>query len=465
MKEKLFTFVMIVCMAFPNIIHAETTMTMPDMSSESMTTQSTQATKTTQMTPPAEGSTELTQENQSLDTQSQQNSFQKFDLNQDLSDQTKNFYNSLDFESMSQGQLGQLTMDNEFMSQFMSGMNGENSNRSFSDMFSEITGRDVSQESMFDTSTFGTDVDVGKVNLQYSALVEGMQTEQKKTDVSGQSQKATSVFKDNYGDLAKKLTVKKAKIPKSFNPDKMLNQASKSIDDTYGDFQKTDSNFKATNGNINVSSIFEKAKNGVTTYSTDSASELQQKANDLSSGAKSDIKSEFDNNRSDTRALLDNLRDDSKGRRERNDERVKKNREENDDYVNDNKLHNKIGNGLNNIKNKTKKGAQNLADEAYDTQHMEEWPPERIKDYNALTDYGYSGQKVITEEYRRKWEGKGISKKIVKERTKEYNALPKKSRNGKDSPGKVVDTSTKEYKKWYKKWMAPNDTSKSKKKK
>ena len=202
----------------------------------------------------------------------------------------------LNISTMSNAELGDLAMSPIF-SQYYSNKNisGTN-NQSFSELFSEITGRDISQESMFNTSLFGTGLDMGMVNLQYDAMVANLQGQ--KTDVSGQSGTAMDVFNNSYGDLADKIKIKKATIPKGFNPEKMLKQTSKSINKSYNNVMKKDSNFKIARANLNVSGIFNQAKNGVTTYSLDSADSLKKSISKDVANMKGDMEGEYNSNKS-----------------------------------------------------------------------------------------------------------------------------------------------------------------------
>ena len=200
---------------------------------------------------------------------------------------------TINFSTLTNAELGELS-SNPIFSQYYNNNISENNNQSFSELFSEITGRDVSQDSLFNTSLFGTGLDMGMVNLQYDAMVANLQGQ--KTDVSGQSGTAMDVFNNSYGDLADKIKIKKATIPKGFNPEKMLKQTSKSINKSYNNVMKKDSNFKIARANLNVSGVFNQAKNGVTTYSLDSADSLKKSISKDVANMKGDMEGEYNLN-------------------------------------------------------------------------------------------------------------------------------------------------------------------------
>ena len=187
---------------------------------------------------------------------------------------------------------------NLFDSKAFCKMYGNKKQDSFSTMFKNLTGIQVSDSQLIDTSAFGKAVDQSLVNLQYQTMLSDMNKTASKTKVKNTSGGATSVFKSNYGDLASKVQLKKAKIPSGFNTSSMFKSASSSVKSAYKS-QLGSSSFSNIKNKINISSSIGSAKNlNVSQKSLASDSDLRQMVSSLSSNNKSSIASEFQGNKS-----------------------------------------------------------------------------------------------------------------------------------------------------------------------
>lgn len=176
-------------------------------------------------------------------------------------------------------------------------VNGQNI--SFSDVFNSLSsdqgGYQVSQMPQFDME--GSDlssVDFGSVNLQFAAVATSMQQNYDSMDLSGKSANCLELFQNTYGDVLEEQKLSKPSIPKSFNPNKMLKDSSKSIKKAY---QKgtNSGNFATVKKSISLSNVFDEAKK-VKAYSTDSQSDLSKKLEKYRS--KSKMQSEYDKSNS-----------------------------------------------------------------------------------------------------------------------------------------------------------------------
>lgn len=168
---------------------------------------------------------------------------------------------------------------------------------SFSDMFSKLTGTQISQDQLIDISSFGGALDNGQVNMQYEALSQTILNSVLNTDESGKSLDAASLFSTTYGDLASQLSLKKATIPDDFDTDAMMNSAAKSVKKAYNQTMKS-SAYKDVKKQISIGDVFQKAKNGASIPSVSSSdlasnSKLSSIAKSASSSAKSTSKNEY----------------------------------------------------------------------------------------------------------------------------------------------------------------------------
>lgn len=194
--------------------------------------------------------------------------------------------------------LNQLTTG--MMEQYSTQADTGDSSSSFSQMFSQITGQDLSNNQMFNLSNFGTDVDTGKVNLEYQTLASSLSTQATNNPVS--TNNASSVFSSNYGN-AWDTTIKAKKIPSGFSPERKLKSASNTIDKTYSKEMKS-SIFKQTKGQINVSGTFAQAAKGPSKKSLDSAGSLKSKAKSSNATSRSNAISTYYSQKQKTAAKV-----------------------------------------------------------------------------------------------------------------------------------------------------------------
>lgn len=186
---------------------------------------------------------------------------------------------------------------NLFDSKAFCKMYGNKKQDSFSTMFKNLTGIQVSDSQLIDTSAFGKAVDQSLVNLQYQTMLSDMSKTASKTKVKNTSGGATSVFKSNYGDLASKVQLKKAKIPSGFNTSSMFKSASSSVKSAYKS-QLGSSSFSNIKNKINISSSIGSAKNlNVSQKSLASDSDLSQMVSSINSDNKTKAFSGYKNNR------------------------------------------------------------------------------------------------------------------------------------------------------------------------
>lgn len=116
--------------------------------------------------------------------------------------------------------------------------------------------------------------DFGTINLQYITLSNDLAQTQSNLDMSGFSRTAADAFNDTYGDLASQISLTTYSIPEGFSVDNILAFGSAQINSLYSSALSSDM-FQTIKGNISISSVFAKAKEGVSTYSLASVDTLR----------------------------------------------------------------------------------------------------------------------------------------------------------------------------------------------
>lgn len=189
-----------------------------------------------------------------------------------------------------------MNSSNIFDSQLFGNMNlGLTEQNSFSQMFANMTGLEVDDKQLIDASAFGGNLDSGLINMQYQSLLSDMQNVAASKPVTGEADNAAGLFTNTYGDLASKIQIDKAKIPKGFDTDKMLKSASKSINKAYSKNMKS-SAFKTVKNKVSITSAFDKAKNAgnatVNSSMLANGSDLKSLTSSMTASNKSRISSE-----------------------------------------------------------------------------------------------------------------------------------------------------------------------------
>lgn len=144
---------------------------------------------------------------------------------------------------------------------------------------------------MSDMNTGNTDK--GTLNLQYMNLVNSYTGQYSDIKMmKGKAPDCESLFQQTYGDLENQIQLSDPQIPESFNPTNMLQDASQSIQQTYGS-ATSGGTFSTVKNNLSIGDCFAQAKQQLSMPSLYSKGTMKSYLNKLSSGNKQQMQNEL----------------------------------------------------------------------------------------------------------------------------------------------------------------------------
>lgn len=149
---------------------------------------------------------------------------------------------------------------------------------SLTDAFIATGGLTVPDNFMYDLSESGLTgtLDKTQLNFEYANLINKMNADSAamSLNLSSQSMGAVNLFESQYGDLASELQLESATLPEGFTMAEISANNNNIVNNLYSQAY-SESDFASIRSSIDVSGIFNKASQGVDTYSLTSADDLQ----------------------------------------------------------------------------------------------------------------------------------------------------------------------------------------------
>lgn len=201
---------------------------------------------------------------------------------------------------------------------------------SLTDAFIATGGLTVPDNFMYDLSESGLTgtLDKTQLNFEYANLINKMNADSAamSLNLSSQSIGAVNLFESQYGDLASELQLESATLPEGFTMAEISANNNNIVNNLYSQAY-SESDFASIRSSIDVSGIFNKASQGVDTYSLASADDLQntldglvsdyrQNAEDYKNNSQDIINSKIinaANNQVETRNYVDSYYVDANG--------------------------------------------------------------------------------------------------------------------------------------------------------